>query len=174
MKLSQAIELIKDPDIPTAGKTCWTDLGCGSGLFTNALSFLLEPESTIYAVDKNIHALSKLEPMNNIAIEKLQSDFINDELNFNDLDGILMANSLHFVRDKATVINKMIKLLKENGCFLIVEYDTDSPNPWVTYPVSYRSLTFLFEKHRYGFIKKINQMPSKYNRSAIYSALIRR
>jgi hypothetical protein len=83
-----------------------------------------------------------------------------------------MANSFHFVRNKIEFIIKAEQYLKADGCFLFVEYDMDSPNPWVPYPVSYNSLVHLFKEHRYDTIKRLNQLPSRYNRSTIYSALV--
>lgn len=172
MELDQAIELIKNENINSAVQTYWADLGCGSGLFTRALAYLLKPHSKIFAVDKNISALNKLKQADNVVIEKIYADFIDDELKLNNLNGILMANSFHFVKNKIVFINKLEQYLLTNGWFLLVEYDTDSPNPWVPYPVSYHSLILLFEELGYTFIKKLNQLPSRYNRSTIYSALI--
>jgi len=172
MELNQAIELIKNENINSAKQTSWADLGCGSGLFTQALAHLLEPRSKIFAVDKNIYALNKLKHVNNMTIEKVRADFITDKLDFNNLDGILMANSFHFVRNKIEFIVKTEQYLKANGYFLFVEYDTDSHNPWVPYPVSYNSLVHLFKEHKYNGVEKLNQLPSRYNRSTIYSALV--
>ena len=172
MELNEAIELIKNENINSAKQTSWADLGCGSGLFTQALAHLLEPRSKLFAVDKNIYALNKLKHVNNITIEKVQADFIADKLDFINLDGILMANSFHFVRNKIEFIVKTEQYLKANGCFLFVEYDTDSHNPWVPYPVSYNSLVHLFKEHKYNGVEKLNQLPSRYNRSTIYSALV--
>ncbi len=174
MELNQATSLIKNENINSSEQTCWADLGCGSGLFTAALAHLLKPQSTIYAVDKNANALKKLQQQNNVAIEKIHADFIHDKINLSNLDGILMANSLHFVKDKVSFTNKIAKSLKADGYFLIAEYNMDSPNPWVPYPVSYHSLKLLFEKTGYKFIHQINELPSRYNRANIYSALIKR
>jgi SAM-dependent methyltransferase len=174
MELTQAIGLIENENINSAKQTLWADFGCGSGLFTQALAHLLEPNSKIFAIDKNLYALNKLKQVNNIVIEKIKADFVADELNLDKLDGILMANSLHFVENKIPFINKIEQYLKANGCFLFVEYDTDTHNVWVPYPLSYHSLTNLFKAQGYNTIKKLNQLPSRYNRSPIYSALVTR
>jgi SAM-dependent methyltransferase len=172
MELNKAIWLIETANINSEKQTVWADLGCGSGLFTQALAHLLKPHSKIFAVDKNIHTLNKLQESNNIIIEKINADFIFDDLMFGKVDGILMANSFHFVSDKSLFINKIEQYLKADGCFLFVEYDTDLPNAWVPYPVSYYSITLFFQKQGYNTIKKLNQLPSRYNRSLIYSVLV--
>lgn len=172
MELSEAISLINHTSIHNNQPTTWADLGCGTGLFTTALAQLLKPGSKIFAVDKNISPLKKLQSPNNITIEKLQAEFVTEELNIHNLDGILMANSLHYVKAKIAFIHEIEKYFKSEGCFLIVEYDLDKPNPWVPYPLSFASLKFLFEKLGHHSVEKIKELPSRYNRAKIYSAFI--
>jgi ubiquinone/menaquinone biosynthesis C-methylase UbiE len=174
MELSEAIELIKNKNIPSAEQTVWADLGCGSGLFTHALAHLIKPDSKIYTVDKNADTLKRLQKPAVVIIEKICADFINDELNLHNLDGIIMANSLHYVQDKNAFIHKIAKCLKADGSFLVVEYDTDLSNSWVPYPLSYQSLKSLFEKTGYSSINKLHELPSRYNRAKIYAALIKK
>ena len=104
-------------------------------------------------------------------IEKVHGNFIQTVLPQN-LNGILMANSFHYVKDKNTFIKKIEKNLKLEGSFIIVEYDMDNSNPWVPYPLSFNSLKKFFEKFRYTSITKLNEHPSMYRRANIYSALI--
>ncbi len=172
MELLQAIELIKAGSIQSDQATAWADLGCGKGLFTLALMHLLHPGSRIYAVDKNQHDLNHLKAVGNSAIQKINADFIQDELDLYPLDGLLMANSLHFVKDKVSFLHKIRKWLKPEGMFLILEYDMDVANPWVPYPISFTALSYLFKQHGYSHIEKLAERPSIYNRAAIYSALI--
>ena len=48
---------------------------------------------------------------------------------------IVMANSLHFVRDadKAGVLRRLLSHLRPGGRFILVEYDADAGNQWVPY-----------------------------------------
>ena len=111
MKVSDATTLIK-PGIPDKIKnTVWADLGCGSGIFTTALASLLGDFAIIYAVDKEHQDLG-IEAAGKIKIEFIRLDFINDALPFSNVDGILMANAFHYVKDKPAVIDKLKKHLK--------------------------------------------------------------
>jgi SAM-dependent methyltransferase len=51
------------------------------------------------------------------------------------LDGILMANAMHYFKDKEAVLRQIHSFLKPIGTFLLVEYNVDSGNPWVPYPL---------------------------------------
>ena len=170
MQLSEAIELIQHP--LSKEKNVWADLGCGDGLFTNALSQLIVDESLIYAVDKNKRSLQHVEVRSGVQLEKLQLNFVNDELSLKNLTGILMANSFHFIKDKNAFINKAFNCLDVNGYFIMIEYDTDKSNFWVPYPISFNKLEKFFSSYNYT-TNKLNEMPSRYN-GTIYSAIIQK
>ena len=59
------------------------------------------------------------------------------------LDGILMANSLHFFSEKEPLLRAVRTLLKPNGVLLLVEYNVDTGNLWVPYPLSFKSFQAL-------------------------------
>src|SRR5689334_3744309 len=106
MELSTARDLLK-PAIASSDFQAWYDLGCGSGLFTQALASLLS-RGTITAVDKDKNVLKVIpSTMGEIKITKVAADF--SELSFEglDLSGILMANALHFVKDKVSFLKKL-------------------------------------------------------------------
>jgi len=173
MQLEQAIKLIESPMFSNTSRMDWADLGCGEGLFTNALSNLLVPGSTIYSVDKNIQKFKEAQA-EGIIIKKIEADFTTDPINITNLEGILMANSLHFVLDKKGLIKNSRLYFKHEENFLIVEYDSDIPNPWVPYPISFQSLEELYGSLGYQSIKKIYEQPSRYNQANIYSAEVKR
>jgi len=174
MDIRDAITLIQQAAIDPAAQSVWADLGCGSGLFTYALAHLLATGSTIYAWDKGNTPLSSLPNPQQVNIKPGQLDFLKATLPVSALDGILMANSLHYVPDQAAFIEKVSAHLQPNGAFLIVEYETTKANPWVPYPIPFATLKALF--HKTGFLSavKLAERPSVYGSGNMYAALFRR
>ena len=151
----------------------WLDLGCGTGLFTVALAANLPPGSNIIAVDKDERALRKIPPtVNDIIIQPIAADFVNDTLDVKDIDGVLMANSLHYVIDKKTLLNRLIASMKANGVFLIVEYDMQNGNQWVPYPLEIDAARELFKGLGYTDFHIFNKRASVFRRQYMYAAFI--
>ena len=173
MELQQAITLINNLSINTNTPQQWADLGCGSGLFTHALATLLSKNSSVYAIDKSIKSFNNIS-VEGINIQKQQLDFTKDNIDLKDLDGIIMANSLHYVNDKTSLIKKLSDITKPSSCFIIIEYDTNKSNPWVPYPLSFSALHQLFSDRGFTQINKLREYPSVFGRANIYSAIIMR
>jgi len=173
MTIEQASILIRSAVVllPATGQPAsWADLGCGSGLFTEALAGLLSEGSTLYGIDTNPQ-LKRQVAGNGTSIVPLPADFVKDDLPLSNLDGILMANSLHYVQDKPALLQRLRLYMQATAPFLIVEYDIDTPVPtWVPYPVSYASLTRLFAGQ--GHVHKLGERPSLYGRGNLYAALV--
>jgi ubiquinone/menaquinone biosynthesis C-methylase UbiE len=136
-RIEKARTLIR-PGVEGAGGA-WADLGCGDGIFTAALYTLLPPGSTIYAVDKSRRALNSLErnfaeSYPGASPRLLPADFA-DALALPALDGLLMANSLHFVQFKKPVLARLVSLLEPGGRLLVVEYNARRGNYAVPYPL---------------------------------------
>ncbi len=113
----------------------WADFGSGQGAFTLALADLLGPGGQIHAIDRDPAALR-------VQQRALQAQFLHVTVHYRvadftvrlDLpprDGIVMANALHFVRQKAPVLRQMCGYLNDGGHLILVEYDTDRGNRWV-------------------------------------------
>lgn len=172
MEIQKAIGLIKNQVVNSNTVQVWADLGCGEGLFTRALATQLAAGSTIYAVDKNSAVLQQEGRQGGIFIKPIQADFVRDQLPVAGLNGVLMANALHFVQDQPGFIKKLQGYLTADPCFVIVEYDTDVPNRWVPYPLSFANLQQLFKQSGYTTIQRLHEQPSLYGRANIYSAVI--
>jgi trans-aconitate methyltransferase len=173
MRLENAIALISSSAINSTHPQQWADLGCGSGLFTHALATLLPKKSVIHAIDKNIKSFEDFA-VEEITVQKKQLDFVTADTDRKDLDGILMANSLHYVKNKSSFINKLSTTIKPNGSILIIEYDTNKSNPWIPYPVNFAALQRIFNDEGFKQIIKLNKQPSVFGRANIYSALIKK
>lgn len=171
MELSTATNLIK-PGVDSSSPQTWADLGSGPGLFAKALSSLLADQSTIYAVDKQSW-MGKIDSLNkNIKIVQHEQDFNEYIMHSTRIDGILMANAIHFVEDKIKFLNVAFDhCLKADGRLILVEYNIDAPNPWVPYPVSFQSLAALGKKHSFA-ISKLGGAPSIFHPDGLYSALL--
>jgi SAM-dependent methyltransferase len=175
MRADDAIQFIRHKGLSVSGPSNWADLGCGSGTFTNALAHFLQPGSVVHAVDKKLSAGLHISVPDGVLVKMLELDFVKDELPFSQLDGIVMANALHYVREQSAFIDKIEKHLKPDGRLLIVEYNTDKPVPtWVPYPLSYQSLERLFKTHGYKQVEMIQERPSVYGNANLYTALIRK
>ena len=171
MTPEDALALIRDASVGDARAT-WADLGCGDGTFTLALATLLPAGSTIHAVDRDAVALRQIPREHaGTTIVTHNADFARPPWPFEDLDGILLANSLHYVRDQKPFLGQCEASMKSPR-FLIVEYDTDQANRWVPYPISRRKLEDLFTGHGQASIRWLGTRPSLYRRASLYAAMV--
>ena len=129
------------PAVPR-GPATWADLGSGGGAFTLALADLLGPGATIVSIDRDDDALraqaaAMQERFPAVRLDQRVADFL-DPLELPALDGVVMANSLHFVnRDQQVpLMRRLCAHLRPGGRFVLVEYDAERGNPWVPYPFS--------------------------------------
>jgi ubiquinone/menaquinone biosynthesis C-methylase UbiE len=149
----------------------WLDLGCGTGTFTEALATMLPAHSKIIGVDKNNQQLPP-QMGNQVSIKFIETDFETEALEVAGLDGILMANSLHFIRDKESLIRRLENHFSKGRRFLIVEYDTTASNPWVPYPIDFKGLKSIFGRVGNYSISKLGERRSLYGSAMLYGALV--
>lgn len=152
----------------------WADFGSGGGAFTLALADLLGSGSEIYSVDRDSRALNEQRAAMHArfpdrAVHYLSADFTKP-LELPPLDGIVMANSLHFIRHKEPVLKRIHDYLKPDGRLVMVEYNVDSGNMWVPHPFSFETWQTLAAKNGFADTRKIGAHPSRHLRE-IYSAL---
>ena len=161
MNHADLVALIEDGVAERGGR--WADLGSGEGAFTLALADLLGSGSHITAVDRDAGAIRHIDRdrFPGVEIETEVRDFTRP-LALSMLDGVVMANSLHFVRDKTKVLESVRNMLRPGGTLIVVEYGSDRGNPWVPHPFSYES----WEKMaaRAGFVKTrlLRTIPSRF------------
>ena len=90
-------------------------------MFTTALALLLAFGSTIHAVDLDQRALEEIpDQYDGVAIRKILGDLRTPSVRLPSVDGVLMANSLHFIREQHLFLRRLLSLTDR---FLIVEYE---------------------------------------------------
>jgi len=167
------VNLLKPADLPRGG--IWADFGAGSGAFTLALSDLIGLGAEIYAIDKDRAGLGRLERSHrehfgtSQNLHLVRADFTG-ALSLPPLDGIVMANSLHYFKDKIKLLRHVQSFLKLNGALLLVEYNADSGNPWVPYPLSFETYCGLAPRAGFSEPRLLATVPSRFLRE-FYSAV---
>ena len=159
--------------VETAGPR-WLELGAGDGAFTLALADVLGPGGQIEAVDRDARALRTAAStvgrgFPDVAVSTVVGDF-NRAMPDGPFDGVLAANSLHFVRDRRPVLASIRAALRPGGHLVVVEYDADTGNEWVPNPFSF--MRWGDEATAAGFrdVTLLHRVPSRFL-GAIYGAV---
>ena len=135
MNISEAAALIRTSRIEWAQPQSWCDLGSGSGTFTKALAQFLAPGSIIYAVDFDSRAMENIPDRHHeVEIRKIVGDLRSSSLRLPSVDGILMANTLHFIPEQEAFLRRLRPIAHR---FVIVEYEQPRPSRWRPYPVGF-------------------------------------
>jgi ubiquinone/menaquinone biosynthesis C-methylase UbiE len=153
--------------------TRWLELGAGDGAFTLALAEILGAGAAILATDRDVRVLGYLQARVRKAfpathLETRAFDF-TDAIPYGPFDGVLAANSLHFVKNRDATLRAIRFSLAPEGRLIVVEYDADRGNPWVPHPFSFE--TWRREAKAAGFDdpRLIHRVPSRFL-GAIYAA----
>jgi SAM-dependent methyltransferase len=157
----------------------WADVGAGTGAFTLALADLLGPGAHIVAVDRDAGALRTNKAtvaarFPTTRLTTLVAD-LTGPLELPPLDGLVAANSLHYVpRDRqVTAVRSLAAHLRPGAPFIVVEYDADRGNPWVPHPFSSLAWERLAAAAGLDETREIGRVPSRFL-GAIYAAVSRR
>lgn len=167
------VALLRPANLTTGGT--WADFGAGSGAFTLALRELVGPEAHIYAIDKDRGSLGDLEKSyaarfgSSANLHVIAADFART-LNLSALDGAVMANSLHYFRDKPKILGHLRDFIRDGGALLLVEYNVDSGNMWVPHPLSFETWRKLAPQAGFTEPRLLATHPSRFLRE-FYSAV---
>jgi SAM-dependent methyltransferase len=154
----------------------WADFGAGSGAFTLALRDIAGPDVELIAVDRDRAGLQTL----GAAVERrfpgtrlrlLEADMAG-HLALPPLDGIIAANAIHYVPDQRALLRRWKDSLKPSGRLIVVEYDAETGNRWVPYPLSFASFTEIAWAAGFAAPVLLATRPSRWL-GRIYSALAR-
>jgi ubiquinone/menaquinone biosynthesis C-methylase UbiE len=155
----------------------WADFGAGSGAFTLAIRDLAGPDCEIYALDQDRSALETLRAAMIRMFPETYLQLVDGDIRqpppLPPLDGIVAANSLHYVERKRqpATLRLWSTLLKPGGRIVLVEYDSNEPNPWVPFPISWRRLRDVAHDAGLPPPERLGAHPSRWN-GGIYSAMI--
>jgi hypothetical protein len=134
-----------------------------------ALASQLPPGSVVHAINVDARALKRVPSRRGgVDIATHVGDFTEFPWPFDALDGVLMANAFHYVRDQAAFLSRCDAHARCRRV-LLVEYDTDQTNPWVPYPLGYTAAVALFRTMGYD-VATLGRRRSVYRRAEIYSA----
>jgi ubiquinone/menaquinone biosynthesis C-methylase UbiE len=175
MQHADHIDLIRDA-VASAGPR-WLELGAGNGEFTLALADLLGAEAEIVAVDRDRWELADLEgrlaaAFPAVAVTTLTLD-MTEGLPAGPFDGVLAANSLHFVADLPPLLEIIRDILVPGGRLVLVEYDSEHGNPYVPHPISLRRWSSLAPAAGFDAPRLVHRVPSRFLGS-IYGAVTAR
>jgi SAM-dependent methyltransferase len=157
----------------------WLELGAGTGAFTLALLDLLSNAADVTALDRDARALRALAQeagrrFPSASVHILEADFTRPlPVEPASFDGVLMANSLHFVKRKEPVLRAAIDALRPDGRFVLVEYGSDRGNPWVPWPISLATWIALAESVGLEDTRRIGEVPSRFLGSIYAAASVR-
>ncbi len=146
----------------------WAEFGAGSGNFTRALRDLLGAEATLYAIDQDARALAALA--RRVDAQTLHADF-TQPLDLPPLDGLFMANALHWVRPQKEIMRRLAGYLRPGGCLLIVEYDAAQPRSYIPFPVPYPRFAQLAGEAGLSAVRPIGERRSPSGGEGMYAAV---
>jgi ubiquinone/menaquinone biosynthesis C-methylase UbiE len=152
----------------------WADFGSGTGAFTLALADLIGPADVIYSIDRDEDALRQQErtlraQFPDSIVHYCVADFAQP-IELPALDGIVMANALHFQRQPRPIVQLLKSYLHSQGRFILVEYNIEQSNSAVPYPVSFRMWQELAPRCGFTHTQLLKTRPSRFLKE-IYSAV---
>jgi hypothetical protein len=139
------------------------------GTFTVALAQSLVSGSTIDAVDLDQGAIKGIpDEYHGVTIRKILGDLRSPTLRLPSVNGILMANSLHFIQDQHLLLSKLLLVTNR-----FVKYERSKPSPWVPHPIGFERLSRLFSETGVERVEKLSTRRSRFG-GTMYSAFAER
>ena len=140
------------PHCHIAAGGIWAELGCGQGIFSAGLAHHLGPDGRVIGLDINRHSLHQIK--SNIKgtawasqILPLQGD-LRDPLPLEGMEGLLLANVLHYFREKEkkAILRRLLHGIRPGGQLILVEYNSHRGNPAVPHPLPAQDWLRLMEE----------------------------
>lgn len=158
------VDLIQNGVTPPRGT--WADFGSGRGAFTLALADVLGKAGEIHSIDRD---RGKLETQKRrmaqrfpeVKVHYLVADY-REPLELPALEGIVIANALHFQEEKGPVLALLHQYLRPSGTLILIEYNADHGNHWVPHPLSFPSWKKLAAKYGFQDTQLLETKPSSF------------
>jgi SAM-dependent methyltransferase len=158
------------------GGGVWADFGSGTGAFTLALAELIGPRGVLHSIERDEYAVRQQQRAMHDRFPDLRvhyhiADFtrpIRDSVP--PLDGLVIANALHFHPQPEPIVKLLKSYLKPGGRFIIVEYNVEHGNSAVPYPISFQRWEQLAQRAGFQHTQVLVTRPSRFL-TEIYSAL---
>jgi SAM-dependent methyltransferase len=175
MRHEEHVALIRD-GVAGAGPR-WLELGAGDGEFTLALADVVGPGARLTTLDLDADAVARgaarvAERFPAVHLSVVVADLTHG-LPGGPFDGVLAANSLHYVRDLRPTLAAIHEALVPGGRLVVVEYDSDRGNPWVPHPFSFARWTSIAPAAGFEVPRLLHRVPSRFL-GAIYAAVTTR
>ena len=150
------------------------DFGSGTGAFTLALAELIGPSGVLHSIERDEYAVRQQQRAfhDRFPDRRLHyhiADFTRP-IDLSGLDGLVIANALHFYREPLTIVQTLKVHLKPGGRFIVVEYNVTQGNTAVPYPIAYERWIDLAKLAGFTRIQLLATRPSRFL-TEIYSAL---
>jgi ubiquinone/menaquinone biosynthesis C-methylase UbiE len=163
--------------IPAAAGETWADLGAGTGTFTRALATLVGPTGRVHAVDADGGALRVVESWaarspGDRPVSTIRAD-VTQPLGLLPLDGVVMANVLHFVADAEATLRTVAAQLRPSGRLVLIEYEGRRPSRWVPHPVPTARFADLAAASGFATPEVVATRPSAYGGDLYVATAIR-
>lgn len=152
----------------------WADVGSGTGAFTLALAELIGPTGELHSIERDEYAVRQQQRafhdrFSNRRIHYHIADFTRP-IDLPVLNGLVVANALHFYREPLPIVQALKVHLKPGGRFIVVEYNVEQGNTAVPYPISYERWIDLAKAAGWAQTRLLATRPSRFLKE-IYSAV---
>jgi tRNA A58 N-methylase Trm61 len=152
----------------------WADFGSGTGAFTLALAELIGPSGVLHSIERDEYAVRQQQRafhdrFPDRRVHYHMADFMRP-IDLAPLDGLVIANALHFYREPLPIVQALKAYLKPGGHFIVVEYNVAQGNTAVPYPISSERWIDLAKAAGFMRTQLLAARPSRFLKE-IYSAL---
>lgn len=152
----------------------WADFGSGTGAFTLALAELIGPSGVLHSIERDEYAVRQQQRachdrFPDRRVHYHVADFTRP-IDLPPLDGLVIANALHFYARPEAIITQLKAYLKPNGRFIVVEYNVEHGNSAVPYPISFERWRDLAQAAGFTHTRLLATRPSRFLKE-IYSAV---